>query len=95
MVAAKFVTIRFLSSKDQLADIFSKPLSFSRFALLHSKLNVVPIQLSLRGHVKDKIINKSKIRIQANCDKEESLNSKIQKSCADNNQASDKNSCQR
>ena len=45
--------------------------------------------------VKDKINDNSKIRIQASCDKEESLNSKIQKSCADNNQASDKNSCQR
>ena len=45
--------------------------------------------------VKDKINDNSKIRIQASCDKEESLNSKIQKSCADNNQASDQNSCQR
>ena len=43
MVAVKFVTIWFLSRKDQLADIFTKPLSFSRFALFRSKLNVVPI----------------------------------------------------
>ena len=45
--------------------------------------------------VKDKINKNSKIRIQASCDKEEFLNSKVQKSYADNNQASDKNSCQR
>ena len=93
MVATKSVTVRFLSSKDQLADIFTKHLSSSMFALLHSKLNVVPIQLCLKGCVKDKISNKSKIRIQASCDKEESLNFKIQKSCA--NKASDKNNCQR
>ena len=93
MVTAKSVTIQFLSSKDQLVDIFTKPLSSTMFALLHSKLNVVPIQLSLKVCVKDKINNKSKIRIQASCDKEKSLNSKIQKSCA--NKASDKNRCQR
>ena len=43
-------------------------------------------------NVKDKI-NNSNIRIQASCDKEETLNSKTQKSYADNNQASEKNNC--
>ena len=44
-------------------------------------------------NVKDKINNNSNIRIQASCDKEETLNSKTQKSYADNNQASEKNNC--
>ena len=53
MVADGFLSICFLSSRDQLADIFMKPLSSSKFALLQTKLNVSPILLSLQGHVKD------------------------------------------
>ena len=53
MVADGSLLIHFLSSRDQLVDIFMKPLSPSRFALLQTKLNVSPIPLSLRGCVKD------------------------------------------
>lgn len=53
MVANGSLVIHFLSSKDQLADIFTKSLSSSRFALRWTYLNVLPVQLSLRGRVKD------------------------------------------
>jgi len=39
-VAKKEIQIRFISSKDQLADVFTKPLSYSTFALLRSKFHV-------------------------------------------------------
>ena len=55
MVGNGSLVVRFLSSKDQLADIFTKPLSSSRFAMLQTNLNVLPARLSLRGSVKDKI----------------------------------------
>ena len=52
-VASRSLDIRFLSSKDQTADIFTKPLVSARFALLHDKLNVHSLPLSLQGRVKD------------------------------------------
>jgi len=51
MVASKTLDIQFLSSRDQLADIFINPLSIAHFALLQSKLNVMPLPLTLKGHV--------------------------------------------
>ena len=55
MVAAKHLLVRFISSQDQLADLLTKPISFSQFALFRTKLNVLPIPLGLRGSVKDKV----------------------------------------
>ena len=55
MVADGSLVVCFLSNKDQLADVFTKPLSSSRFALLRTNLNVLPALLSLRGSVKDKV----------------------------------------
>ena len=55
MVTDGSLVICFLSSKDQLADFFTKPFSSSRFALLQTNLNVLPTQLNLRGSVKDKV----------------------------------------
>jgi hypothetical protein len=54
MVAKKSLTVRFISSHDQLADLLTKPISSSRFAFLRTKLNVLSTTLSLRGRVKDK-----------------------------------------
>uniref|UniRef100_A0A2N9HTS2 Reverse transcriptase Ty1/copia-type domain-containing protein n=1 Tax=Fagus sylvatica TaxID=28930 RepID=A0A2N9HTS2_FAGSY len=53
MVADKSLAVRFLSSRDQLADIFTKPLSSTRFIMLLSKLTICPMMLNLRGCVKD------------------------------------------
>ena len=53
IVANKSLNVRFVSSHDQLADLLTKPISSSRFALLRTKLNVLSIPLGLRGRVKD------------------------------------------
>uniref|UniRef100_A0A2N9IC28 Reverse transcriptase Ty1/copia-type domain-containing protein n=1 Tax=Fagus sylvatica TaxID=28930 RepID=A0A2N9IC28_FAGSY len=54
MVAAKQLNVRFISSTDQLADVLTRPISSSRFALLQAKLNVLSVPLGLRVRVKDK-----------------------------------------
>jgi hypothetical protein len=48
-VAAKTLTVRFLSSKDNLADIFTKPTASSHFSLMRTKLNIVCHLSRLRG----------------------------------------------
>uniref|UniRef100_A0A2N9H904 Reverse transcriptase Ty1/copia-type domain-containing protein n=1 Tax=Fagus sylvatica TaxID=28930 RepID=A0A2N9H904_FAGSY len=53
MVANKSLNVRFVSSHDQLADLLTKPISSSWFALLRTKLNVLSIPLGLKGRVKD------------------------------------------
>jgi len=53
MVSKKTLRIQFICSKDQLADVFTKPLSSARFAFLRTNLNVLPIPLRLQGRVKD------------------------------------------
>jgi hypothetical protein len=47
MVSKKTLRIQFICSKDQLADVFTKPLSSARFAFLRTNLNVLPIPLRL------------------------------------------------
>ena len=54
MVASKCLNVHFVSSTDQLADLLTKPISYSQFALLRTKLNVLFIPLGLKGRVKDK-----------------------------------------
>ena len=45
--------VNFLCSRDQLADLLTKPLSVARFNLLCSNLNVRNLPLRLRGCVED------------------------------------------
>jgi hypothetical protein len=55
-VLNKDIQLRYLSTIDQLADIFTKGLPADRFCFLRDKLPVVP-PLSLRGGVKDIMVN--------------------------------------
>jgi hypothetical protein len=51
MAAAKTLDVRFISGKDQLADILTKPLAAARF-ILKSNLNVQLPTSSLRGRIR-------------------------------------------
>ena len=66
MIANKSISVRFLCSKDQLADLLTKPISSSRFLLLRTKLNVLPILLGLRGRVEDN----NQRQLKQKCDKD-------------------------
>lgn len=48
-VMSKQVVIHHIGSRDQIADIFTKPLSVDRFLFLTSKLMVVQTPMSLQG----------------------------------------------
>ena len=47
------ILIKFISTNDQLEDIFTKSLSSARFLLLRSKLMVTSSPISLRGAVRE------------------------------------------
>lgn len=51
-VAANRLKVRFISTKDQLADIFTKGLSSHRFQLLRNKLSIHSCPFNLQGSVK-------------------------------------------
>ena len=48
-VANGVLDVRFVSTKDQLADILNKPLSSLRFSMLKNKLSILSNPLRLRG----------------------------------------------
>ncbi|KAL3846245.1 hypothetical protein ACJIZ3_003648 [Penstemon smallii] len=50
-VQTKALQVSFLSSKDQLADIFTKPLSIPRFTTLKTSLTVLPSPFGSRGRI--------------------------------------------
>ena len=52
-VSKKLLDVRFISGKDQVADVLTKPLSSPRFTLLKNKLHVAVAPLCLRGRVRD------------------------------------------
>ena len=52
-VATQQLSISYISAEDQIADIFTKPLSRQRFNKLASKLNVRDLPLSLSGGKRD------------------------------------------
>ena len=49
-VASNTLVMRFISSKDNLVDIFTKPTSFSPFSLTRTKVNIVCRVSRLGGH---------------------------------------------
>jgi hypothetical protein len=51
-VASKNLVVRFISTKDQKADIFTKPLVSTRYSTLRDNLSIMEIPLQLRGHIK-------------------------------------------
>ncbi|KAL3838972.1 hypothetical protein ACJIZ3_023563 [Penstemon smallii] len=57
-IQAKALRVSFLCSKDQLADILTKPLSYSRFSSLRTSLAVVPPKLDSWGHVRNITLTK-------------------------------------
>jgi len=48
-IANGVLDVQFVSTKDQLADILTKPLSLLRFSMLKNKLSVLSNPLCLRG----------------------------------------------
>ena len=59
LVSAKALSIRFISSKDQIADTFTKPLATAKFIFLRANLNVHELPLRLQGPIRTAISDKS------------------------------------
>jgi hypothetical protein len=51
LVSSKTVSVQFISSKDQVADTFTKPLPTAQFNSLRANLNVRDLPLRLRGRI--------------------------------------------
>ncbi|KAH0776743.1 hypothetical protein KY290_008154 [Solanum tuberosum] len=54
-VCAKTLSVRYVSTYDQVVDALTKPLSKVRFLDLRSKLSVVPLPAQLEGECKDNV----------------------------------------
>jgi hypothetical protein len=57
-VASKTLVVRFISSKDNMADIFTKLTASPYFFLMRTKLNVMCPMSRLRGHNEPSTISK-------------------------------------
>lgn len=51
-VASKSRQVSYCNSKDQIADVLTKPLVADKFHHFQSSLNVVQIPLDSRGHIR-------------------------------------------
>ena len=80
-VHRKQLTVKFISTKDQLADPLTKPLSPQKFPRALTNLNVHSLLLRLRGRVEDNIKNprtyhkEHEINQATECNEEESSKS--------------------
>uniref|UniRef100_A0A2N9I4N5 Uncharacterized protein n=1 Tax=Fagus sylvatica TaxID=28930 RepID=A0A2N9I4N5_FAGSY len=61
LVSTKALSIRFISSKDQVADTFTKPLPTTKFNVLRDTLNVRELPLQLRGPIKTTSLDKLQV----------------------------------
>ena len=71
-VLEKELEVRYIPTEEQVADVLTKPLSFSKFSFFRSKFNVVSRPLSLRGDVKEAHIS------SLDCKAEDSSSSSLQ-----------------
>lgn len=60
LVLNKQLQVCFISSKDQLADLLTKPLSSTRFKLLKTNLHVQELPMGLRGRVEEDLCKQKK-----------------------------------
>jgi hypothetical protein len=61
LVSTKALSIRFISSKDQVADIFTKPLPTTKFNVSCDTLNVRELPLRLRGPIRTTSLDKLQV----------------------------------
>jgi hypothetical protein len=73
MVAKKLLDVCFISGKDQLVDVLTKPLPAVRFGMLRSNLNVHPPTSSLRGHIGSESYSAKDSAIDLNKDSSKAL----------------------
>jgi len=73
MVAKKLLDVCFISGKDQLVDVLTKPLPAVRFGMLRSNLNVHPPTSSLRVHIGSESYSAKDNAIDLNKDSDQAL----------------------
>jgi hypothetical protein len=61
------ISIKYISTHDQIANIFTKGLSSARFQFLRDKLMVCSVPISLRGAVNDISASSSNTRAESSC----------------------------
>lgn len=54
LVSSRSLFVRFISSKDQVANTFTKPLPMAKFVYLQDNLNIWEVHLRLQGCIERK-----------------------------------------